>query len=262
MNGKETRASEKPDPVHDEFAVEVCTTMSQMRECVKLQRTIWKDPDEDLIPPILFVVANKIGGQVLVARDGAKAVGFALAFPAFRGESRYLHSHIVGVVPEYQNRGVGRRIKVKQRELALGAQISSLEWTFDPLALRNAYFNVVRLGAVVWRFHPNLYGVTASPLHGGLPTDRVVAEWRLSSARVESALGGKAPTVASDAVRIVVPAEIDEWKTAAPDRAAEVQSGLKLQFEERFAQGLSVTGFRMEGRDGVYLLEESGELSL
>jgi predicted GNAT superfamily acetyltransferase len=249
-------------PVRDEIAVEVCMTLPQIRECVKLQRTIWKDPDEDLIPPTLFVVANKIGGQVLLARDGARAVGFALAFPAFRGESRYLHSHIVGVIPEYQNRGVGRQIKMKQRELALEAQISSLEWTFDPLAARNAYFNIVRLGAVIRRFHANLYGVTASPLHGGLPTDRVVAEWRLSSARVENALGGTAPTVASDAVRIVVPAEIDDWKTAAPDLAAEVQSRLKLEFEERFSQGLTVTGFRMEGGGGVYLLEESGELSL
>lgn len=242
-------------PVRDKIVVEVCTTLPQIRECVKLQRTIWNEPDEDLIPPILFVVANKIGGQVLLARDGARALGFALAFPAFREDSLYLHSHIVGVIPECQNRGVGRQIKVKQRELALGAQISSLEWTFDPLAARNAYFNVARLGAVIRRFHANLYGVTASPLHGGLPTDRVVAEWRLSSARVEAALAGTAPTVASDAVRIVVPAEINEWKTAAPDRAAEVQSHLKLEFEERFAQGLAVTGFRMEGGDGVYLLE-------
>ncbi|MDQ2832564.1 MAG: GNAT family N-acetyltransferase [Acidobacteriota bacterium] len=254
--------SEKTNPVRDELTVEVCRTLPQMRECVKLQRAIWNDPDEDLIPPMLLVVANKIGGQVLLARDGAKAVGFALAFPAFRGESRYLHSHIVGVVPEYQNRGVGRRIKVKQRELALEAKISSLEWTFDPLALRNAHFNVVRLGAVIRRFHANLYGVTASPLHGGLPTDRVVAEWRLSSARVESALAGKDPVVESDAVRIVVPAVIEEWKTAAPDLAAEVQSRLKLQFEEQFGRGFAVTGFRMEGGDGVYLLEPSGRVCL
>ena len=241
--------------MRDEIVVEVCTTLPQMRECVKLQRTIWKDPDQDLIPAMLFVVANKIGGQVLLARDRGKAVGFALAFPAFRGESRYLHSHIVGVIPEYQNRGVGRRIKMKQRELALGAQIFSMEWTFDPLSLRNAYFNIDRLGAVIRRFHADLYGVTASPLHGGLPTDRVVAEWRLSSARVESALVGNAPTVPSDAVRIIVPGEIDEWKRSAPDRAAEVQLRLKLEFEERFARGLAVTGFRMEGRDGMYLLE-------
>ena len=237
------------------IAIDLCTTLDEMRECVNLQRAIWNDPDEDLIPAALLVVANKIGGQVLLARDGAQAVGFALAFPAFRGELRYLHSHIVGVAPEYQNRGLGRQIKEKQRELALGSQILLMEWTFDPLAVRNAYFNLVRLGAVIRRFHSNLYGVTASPLHGGLPTDRLVAEWRLSSTRVEDALAGEAPSVARDSVRIVVPAEIEEWKNSAPRRAIEAQSRLKMEFEERFSEGFTVTGFRMEGRSGVYLLE-------
>ena len=243
------------------ISIEVCTTLGEIRECVNLQRTIWNDPDEDLIPSSLFVVAKKIGGQVMLARDGAKAVGFALAFPAFRDELRYLHSHIVGVVPEYQNRGLGRQIKVKQRELALGVQIPLMEWTFDPLAVRNAYFNLVRLGAVIRRFHSNLYGVTASPLHGGLPTDRLVAEWRLSSGRVERALAGAAPMLAPDAIKIVVPGEMEEWKIAAPARAMEVQSRLRMEFEERFAQGFAVTGFRMQGRNGVYLLEPQIVLS-
>ena len=237
------------------ISIQVCTTLREIRECVNLQRIIWNDSDEDLIPSTLFVVAKKIGGQVLLARDGTKAVGFALAFPAFRGELRYLHSHIVGVAPEYQNRGLGGQIKIKQRELALEAQIPLMEWTFDPLAVRNAYFNIVRLGAVMRRFHPNLYGVTASPLHGGLPTDRLVAEWRMSSARVEGALAGAAPRLAADAIRIVVPAEMEQWKISEPARAAEVQSKLKNEFQQRFAQGCAVTGFRMEDRTGVYLLE-------
>jgi len=237
------------------ISIEICATLEEIRECVGLQRTIWNDPDEDLIPSSLFVVAKKIGGQVLLARDGKQAVGFALAFPAFRGDLRYFHSHIVGVVSDYQNRGLGRQIKVKQRELALEAGIALMEWTFDPLAFRNAYFNLVRLGAVIRRFHSNLYGVTASPLHGGLPTDRLVAEWQMSSSRVESALAGVAPTVAEDAIRIVVPAEMEQWKTAAPARAMEVQARLRADFEERFAHGFAVTGFRMEGGNGVYLLE-------
>jgi predicted GNAT superfamily acetyltransferase len=247
MNTEEQQTSE--------VSIDVCTRLREIRECVNLQRTIWNDPDEDLIPSTLFVVANKIGGQVLLAHDGPKAVGFALAFPAFRDELRYLHSHIVGVAPEYQNRGLGRQLKLKQRELALGMRIPLMEWTFDPLAVRNAYFNIVRLGAVIRRFHSNLYGVTASPLHGGLPTDRLVAEWWLSSVRVDNALVGRAPTVAPDAVQIVVPAEMEDWKISASPHAVEVQSRLKMEFQERFAQGFAVTGFRMEGRNGIYLLE-------
>ncbi len=237
------------------ISIDVCTTLDEMHECVELQRSIWNGAEEDLIPTTLFVVAKKIGGQVLRARDGTRPVGFALAFPAFRGESRYFHSHILGIAPEYQNRGLGRRMKMKQRELALGVQVQVMEWTFDPLAIRNAYFNLVRLGAVIRRFHPNLYGVTSSPLHGGLPTDRVVAEWRMSSKRVENALAGRAPVVARNAVEVVIPGEIEEWKRSELGRAAELQERLRAEFEARFAQGLIVTGLRMEGRSGIYLLE-------
>jgi len=245
-----------------EVSIEVCTTLREMRECVNLQRTIWNDAAEDLIPASIFVVANKIGGQVLLAHDEAKAVGFALAFPAFHDELRYLHSHIAGVVPEYQNRGLGRRLKWKQRDLALEMQIPLMEWTFDPLAIRNAYFNIVRLGAVIRRFHSNLYGVTASPLHSGLPTDRLVAEWWLSSPRVDNALTDKAPITAPDAVRIIVPGEMEDWKKSGSPYAAEVQSRLKLEFQELFAQGFAVTGFRMEDRNGIYLLEPQKNLAV
>lgn len=238
-----------------DISIQACDSPSDMRACIDLQRLIWKDPDEDLIPTSLFLVANKIGGQVLLARDGERAVAFALAFPAFHGEQRYLHSHIVGVSPEYQNRGLGRRIKQRQRELALAAQISLMEWTFDPLALRNAHFNIVRLGAIIRGFHPNLYGITESPLHGGLPTDRLVAQWWMSSSRVMGALAGVAPTAAADALEITVPAEMEAWKRSDLPRAAEAQAELKREFQERFAQGFAVTGFRMQDRKGIYLLE-------
>ena len=238
------------------LSIRECTSPSDMRACMNLQRLIWNDPDEDLIPATLFLVANKIGGQVLLARDSDRAVGFSLAFPAFHGEGRYLHSHIVGVAPEYQNRGLGRQIKQRQRELALHAQVALMEWTFDPLALRNAYFNIVRLGAVIRGFHPNLYGITASPLHGGLPTDRLIAQWWMASSRVEDALAGVAPKVAPGALEITVPPEMEAWKRSDLTRAAEAQAELKQEFQERFAQGFAVTGFRMQDRKGIYLLEQ------
>ncbi len=238
-----------------QVSIEVCTTLDEIRQCVDLQRAIWNDPDEDLIPSTILTVANKIGGHVLLAKDGARAVGFAFAFPAFHGELRYLHSHIVGVMPEYQNRGLGRQLKLKQRELALVLQIPLMEWTFDPLALRNAYFNIARLGAIIRCFQSNVYGITSSPLHSGLPTDRLVAEWWLSSSRVNSALAGNSPVSISDAVQIIVPAEMEGWKNSGSPRAIEVQQGLKKEFQERFDRGFAVTGFRIENGNGIYLLE-------
>lgn len=237
------------------FSIEVCETLEGIRQCMDLQRTIWDDPDEDVTPSAIFVVANKVGGHTLLAHHGSKPAGFALAFPAFRGDLRYLHSHIVGVLPEYQNRSLGRLLKLKQREIALAQQVPLMEWTFDPLVLRNAYFNVVRLGAIIRRFYPNLYGITSSPLHGGLPTDRLVVEWHVSSNRVQSVLAGSAPTVASNAVQIVVPAEMEDWKNSGSQRAGEVQARLKTEFQESFAHGFAVTGFRVENGNGIYLLE-------
>lgn len=250
----EATASNTADPV-SRISIVRCTELDEMRQCVQLQRAVWNDPAEDLIPSTILTVASKIGGQVLLARDREKPVGFAVALPAFYDELRYLHSHIVGILPDYQNRGLGRCLKLKQRELALAARIPMIEWTFDPLAIRNAYFNVARLGATIRRLYPNLYGITASPLHNGMPTDRLVAEWWLSSSRVESAIAGKSPAPPQEAIQIIVPAEMETWMNSGSSRALEVQARLKAEFQQQFANGLAVTGFRIEDAKGIYLLE-------
>ena len=242
-----------------QISIQSCSSLSDMQQCVQLQRAIWADRDADLIPPSLFIVAKKAGGQVLLAREGGRAVGFALAFPGFRSELRYLHSHIVGVLPEYQNRRLGRQIKLKQRELALAENIPLIEWSFDPLAIRNAFFNIVRLGAVIRNFCPNLYGVTSSPLHGGLPTDRLIAEWWLSTPRVAAALAATTSNEVPAGVEIRIPAEIEAWKESAPDRVAAFQQELRSEFQTHFADGLAVTGFRTENGDGIYVLTPDSE---
>lgn len=127
---------------------------------------------------------------MMTAYDGETLVGLALAFVATREGLAYLHSHMVAVLVGYQNRGVGRMLKLAQRENALDRGINLIEWTFDPLRLKNAHFNIERLGAIVRHYLSNLYGRTSSPLHAGLPTDRLVAEWWVRSQRVEAVLAG------------------------------------------------------------------------
>ena len=163
----------------------------EMSVCVELQQRIWGYDPIDTVPDQIFIVAKKTGGQVMTAYDLDTPVGFALAFAATREGRTYLHSHMVGVVEEYQNRGVGRLLKLAQREDALQRGIDLIEWTFDPLQLKNAHFNIQRLGAIVRHYIPNLYGRTSSPLHAGLPTDRLVAEWWVRSRRVEDVLAGR-----------------------------------------------------------------------
>jgi predicted GNAT superfamily acetyltransferase len=200
-------------------------THDELREVVALQKTIWGFEDADLLPFRMLVVATKIGGQLLGAFDGDRMVAFCLAIPGLKPDgAAYLHSHMLGVLAEYRNHGVGRQLKMRQRDDALARGIDLIEWTFDPLEIKNAHFNVERLGAIVRRYLRNQYGASSSPLHGGLPTDRLVAEWWIRNPRE------KAEVVE----RISIPADIAE--------ARDLQSKIADQFESCFGRGLAVVG--------------------
>jgi predicted GNAT superfamily acetyltransferase len=222
-----------------------------------LQRAIWGYAEIDTVPDQMFVVAKKTGGQVLLAFDGDTAVGFALAFVALKNSGAYLHSHMVGVLAEYRDRGVGRLLKLAQREDALARGIELIEWTFDPLQLKNARFNIARLGAIVRHYLPNLYGRTTSPLHAGLPTDRLVAEWWVRSSRVENAVANSpaALVVSEKGQRIAIPTDIRGLCQTQPQVAEEMQSGVRERFERLIAAGYAATGFELNEKEGVYLLE-------
>jgi predicted GNAT superfamily acetyltransferase len=223
--------------------------------CVDLQRQIWAYSEIDIVPEQMFTVARESGGQVLLAFDHRKAVGFALAFAGVHDRSVYLHSHMVGVVPDYQNKGIGRLLKFAQRDGAIARGIDLIEWTFDPLQLRNAHFNLVRLGAVVRRYLPNFYGRTSSPLHAGLPTDRLVAEWWIRSARVQDLLDGKLPVPARTAARISLPSTIRQICGSNPEEAEKIQLRVRAQFEKHIANGRAAVGFEFDEQQGDYVLE-------
>jgi predicted GNAT superfamily acetyltransferase len=233
-----------------------CESHQDIKLSVQLQRDIWGYDEEDLVPAAMFVVAQHSGGHALCAFEASKPIGFALAYSAEGHGRRYWHSHMVGVLPEYQNRGVGRLLKLRQREEGLKAGVESIQWTFDPLELRNAHFNLARLGVVVRHYVPNCYGETTSPLHGGLPTDRFVAEWWLNSARVEQALQNKlAVPSGPDVLEVPLPTNIRELKTTDPAQGRELQAGLRTSILEHFAIGYAVTGFRREPSISHYVLE-------
>ncbi len=234
---------------------------AELLEAVDLQKKIWGFDDIDMLPPRMFVVARKIGGQIFGAYDGSRLVGFCLAIPGLKGDgSFYLHSHMMGVLPEYQNRGIGRKLKMAQRRDALDRSIGLVEWTFDPLEIKNSHFNIVRLGAVMRRFVPNQYGTTSSPLHGGLPTDRLVAEWFVSSPRVRALLDEGRPPADAIQARIEVPAQIGEWKTGDPKRAREAQARIREQFLDLLGKDLAVLSYEMTPQAGVFLLGPAGGL--
>jgi predicted GNAT superfamily acetyltransferase len=235
--------------------IRALTARAELEEAVRLQKTIWGFAEMELLPVRLFVVATKVGGQVFGAFDGPAMIGFLLAIPGLKpGGEFYLHSHMMGVLPEYRNQRVGRMLKFRQRDDALARGIPLVEWTFDPLEIKNAFFNIERLGAVVKRYVLNQYGTTTSHLHGGLPTDRCVAEWHLDSPRVQAVITGVQRQRLPVEVRIPVPAEIEELRKTDPARAREMQQKISNTFQEAFERGLTCIGFEMSDAGGTYLL--------
>lgn len=244
-----------------EITVRHCHGLADFAACIEVERAVWRSSDIDVVPLPLFVIGAEIGGQVLGAFDGDRMVGFTLAFPGVRRRRPFLHSHMTGVLAPYWNRGVGRRLKLFQRADAIARKIEHVEWTFDPLQVKNAYFNLVRLGAIVRRYLPNLYGTTTSPLHGGLPTDRLLAEWPLRSARVRRAISAQparskiASPRGRGLVRIRVPAGIEELARTKPDDAIRVQAEIRQEFEHWLGRGYAATSLERQAEGFAYVLQ-------
>ena len=236
------------------------TAHAEFQDAVRLQQQIWGFEEIELLPLRLFVVALKVGGQVFGAFDGQRMIGFCLAIPGLKpgglktGGKSYLHSHMLGVLPEYRDAKVGKRLKLAQRDEALSRGIDLIEWTFDPLEVKNAFFNVERLGAIVRRYVFNQYGTTTSHLHGGLPTDRCIAEWWIGSPRAEAIIAGRPFERNPIEVRIAIPAEIAAIRSDDPKRAREIQQQSSVQFQRAFDNGLAVIGFERSKEAGTYLL--------
>ncbi len=240
-----------------EITVASLTTDAQFRDAVQLQRTIWGFSETDLLPVRFFVVASKVGGIILGAFDGPKMVAFCLAIPAIKpGGAPFLHSNMLGVLAEYRDFGLGRRMKIRQRELALEAGIPLIEWTFDPLELKNAYFNIERLGAIVRRHVRNQYGISTSHLHGGMPTDRLTAEWWVRSERASKICAGEKFGNPPIVDRIPVPANVSTLRSTDPTRVRAIQAELADRFEAAFRQDLVVVGMERGEEESAYLLAQ------
>jgi len=249
-----------------------CTSLSEFSQCVHIEHATW---GEDIaVPAAVFVVAHHTGGHVLGAFESVPAasldaldtprmVGFTLAFAGVRRGASFLHSHMTAVLKSHQNRGVGRRLKLFQRQEALKSGIRVVQWTFDPLELKNAHFNLTRLGAVVRSYIPNCYGITESPLHAGLPTDRLLAEWHLDSERVRSILTGPPLAPLSEnrnSVRISLPGNISEIKSKDSAAGAEIQARVRGEFQKWFAEGYAATDVEAQGDLTHYILHPASDI--
>jgi len=158
-------------------------------------------------------------------------------------------------------------LKLFQREEALQRGIAWIEWTFDPLEVRNAHFNLNRLGAVCRKYLPNLYGVTTSPLHRGLRTDRLLAEWYLEEPNVITKVDGLIGEVAGptspeyeglnlpdvEGTLITVPSEVPYGVGGELSGVTALQDQLRTEFTKWFGKGYVATAL-VPGAEPAYLL--------
>jgi predicted GNAT superfamily acetyltransferase len=226
---------------HGSIAIRHLTEPAELDGCVALQRAIWGETFNELVPRAILMVAGKLGGVVAGAFDGERLVGFVFGLTGVR-EGRLAHwSDMLAVAPGCRDHGIGRALKAFQRDAVVALGVTEMYWTYDPLISRNAHFNLNRLGAEVVEYVPDMYGATGSALHGGVATDRFVVRWRLVAPR------GEAPAPARDDRRVVIPAE-------AESASAEWRARTRAAFLGAFAEGYRVVGFERDGEQAYYRL--------
>ncbi len=181
-------------------------TLDEFRAAERLQQEVWGYDELTVIPLAQLLTASKFGGVTLGAFDDGRLVALLYGFVGLKDGEPVHVSQRLAVLPEYQNRGFGERLKRAQRDHVLAQGLRWIRWTYDPIETRNGYLNLVKLGGFVRAYLVNLYGLVSGHVNEGLPTDRFEVEWHIRSRRVADALAGRHPARAGDAPRVAPPA--------------------------------------------------------
>ena len=276
--------------VDDDINIRRAATIAEYRACQDAQRAAWGISDDSYVVPIATMVgANLHGGLVLGAfLPGGEAVAMSFAFLGRIAGRLCLYSQLTGVLPAYQSRGLGFRIKLLQREIARSEGIERIAWAFDPLQAGNAHFNLARLRASAGHFVENMYGERTDALNAGVPTDRLIVEWNTQGESatvsldtisslphlIETGQGGIDPTDIlllervgiSDGlspgpkrVLLEIPVEIAVLRREAPAVAERWRALVRRAFQTAFAAGYRAVHFVRDDssgeRRGFYVLE-------
>ena len=268
--------------------IRTLTTLDDCRRVVALEKLVWGYTDaEDVVPAPVLIVTIKRGGVLLGAFDNeGEMTGFVYSIPGWKQGQPTQWSHMLGVVADARSAGLGRRLKLAQREATLAMGITLIEWTYDPLQALNAHLNFGKLGIVVEEYEENIYGESSSPLHRGSPTDRFLAEWRLTEPHVLRRIGVESGPLMRDAsvmsapvvnpskpgpwlepgtgelaheerrVLVEIPVGFNDMQAAAPDLALEWRMTTRRIFQSYFRRGYRAVDFFLsrEARRGHYLL--------
>jgi predicted GNAT superfamily acetyltransferase len=275
------------------------TTLEDFAAVVELERVIWGPGYDEVVPVPILAVTVLRGGILIGAFDDGPTtnderrttndqrpttmIAFVYSLPGIKHGRATQWSHMLGVLDEFRSAGVGRELKLLQRQRALAMRLDLIEWTYDPMQAMNAHLNFAKLGVVAEEYEVNVYGTSSSPLHRGNPTDRFVAEWKVRDPRVERRLAGGAPLApvltvepalvaraagewlvpdAADAsieakrISVEIPTGFTDMLTRNPELALEWRMATRELFTAYFARGYQAVEFFLdrESRKGTYLL--------
>ncbi|HEU6451366.1 MAG TPA: GNAT family N-acetyltransferase [Gemmatimonadaceae bacterium] len=257
---------------------------AELHDAVELQKQVWGDDFTEIIPSSVLKVVQQVGGIAIGAFVENRLVGLLFGISGIRDGELAHWSDTLAVLPEYRDLGIGRRLKWQQRDRLLVEGVERIHWTFDPLESRNAYVNLVRLGAVAGEYRRDFYGATASILHEGLETDRLVASWEIRSDRVARRLAGErgwsetsvegVPLVnqwrssgqlpiagepdlslTAPAVRLAIPADIQELRSRSPEVALDWRRTTRAAFEAYLGRGYAAIDLVRGPECSCYVLE-------
>jgi predicted GNAT superfamily acetyltransferase len=219
-----------------EIIIRECVSVEDFHQCIELEKAIWKDDDIGIMPIRLYMISKACKAPTIGAFDSSgRLVGFVHTMLALVGRNVVYHSHMAAVVEDLRHKDIGYRIKLAQRQAAIDAGIPMIFWTFDPLQSRNAHFNINKLGAVIRRYELNYYGEgLSSVFDSGVPSDRIFAEWWVSSPHVESVLAGNRPKF-DGPDRITIPDDVNRVR----DNSVEDHLRFRLNVREGFQSHLS-----------------------
>ncbi len=257
-----------------EIKIRPITTLTDLRKCHEIQRTTWGYTDLMVFPYTQLISAAHNGGVLLGAYDGPDLVGFLYGYLGMSGAKLYLFSQRMGVLPRYQNRGIGMKLKLAQRDQMLRKGIDLIVWTYDPLLGKNATLNIEKLGGIVRHYARDIYGAVSNPLQMGLSTDRFLLEWELMNDRVRERIRSSDPRpwanewmdlhnvvnfaswegdlprpmasdleMEDDVLLIQIPPDLNEIKKVDLSIARGWRESTRDIFETYFRRGYVVTGF-------------------
>jgi predicted GNAT superfamily acetyltransferase len=251
----------------EEIQIRECTTIQEFDSCVALQREAFGLPDLEISPRRHLIVSRQVGGWTLAAFVAGRMVGFVHYLVGVTPDNEIFgYSHMMSVAKDYQNKGIGARLKWAQRERALAEGRTFIKWTWDPMQARNAHFNLNRLGVTVNSYIDNYYGTDyfADPAQAvedrpGLQSDRLYAHWELNAPRVV-ALGSRLPVSvgAQPVASVAIPTDWGALVKSDPQRARDTQTRVRTEFTKAFAEGLVCAAFERGDEESRYLLFQPG----